>query len=86
VRCAVGPRREFRVRRDDPELLLPGEGLFTLYVPTFVEDAAVGIAPLACHVMRRMRRAERQIGEERLVGGERLLRADPCDRLVRQIL
>ena len=36
--------------------------------------------------MRRVRGARREVDEERLVGHQRLLLADPLDRLVRQVL
>ena len=69
-----------------PELLLPGEGLLAQLVPALVELALVLVRPLLRHVVRRMGRAGREVDEERLVGRERLLLADPVDGLVGHVL
>ena len=47
-----------------------------------VEAAGVLVRPLLGHVVRGVRRAGREVGEERLVGHQRLLLAHPVDRLV----
>ena len=74
------------IRRDDAEFLLPCEGLLAQLVPALVELALVLVGPFLRHVMRRVRRAGREVGEEWLVGHERLLLPDPLDRLGGQIL
>ena len=45
------------VGRDDPELLLPGEGALALHVPAVGELARVLVGPLLRHVVRGVRRA-----------------------------
>ena len=80
------PLRKFAVRRNDAELLLPGKRLLAELVPPLVELAFVLIRPLLGHMMRSVGRARREIGEERLVRHQRLLLADPLDRLIRQVL
>ncbi len=64
-----------------PSCLLPGEGLLAQLVPAVVEFALVLVSPFLRHMMGRMRRARREIGEEGLVRHQRLLLADPVDRL-----
>ena len=81
-----GPRGQFRVRRDDPELLLPLEDLLAQLVPALIELALVLVDPLLGHVVRGMAGAGREIHEERLVRHQRLLLARPLDRLVGQVL
>ena len=76
------PRGQLRLGRDDAELLLAREGLLAQRVPARVEAALVLVRPFLGHVVRGVRRAGREIGEERLVGHQRLLRAHPVDRLV----
>ena len=71
-----------RVGRDHAELLLAREGPLAQRVPAVVELARVLVGPLLRHVVRRVRRARREVREERLVGHQRLLLADPADRLV----
>ena len=66
-------RGELAVRRDDAQLLLPGEGLLAQLVPALVELALVLVGPLLRHVVRRVGGAGREVDEERLVGRERLL-------------
>ena len=75
-------RGELAVRRDDAQLLLPGDGLFAQLVPALVELALVLVGPLLGHVVRRVGRAGREIDEEGLVGRQRLLLRDPGHRLV----
>ena len=48
--------------------------------------AGVLVPPLGGDVERRVRRAERQVGEERPIGGDRLLVLHPGDRVVDQVL
>ena len=60
-------RGELAVRRDDAELLLPGEGLFAQLVPALVELALVLVGPLLGHVVGRVGRAGREVDEEGLV-------------------
>ena len=79
---SVVARRQLRVRRDDAELLLAREGPLAQRVPAVVELARVLVRPLRRHVVRRVRRTGREVGEERLVGHERLLLVHPGDRLV----
>ena len=74
VSCASGG--------DHAELLLAREDPLAQRVPAVVELARVLVRPLLRHVVRRVRRARREVGEERLVGHQRLLLADPLDRLV----
>ena len=49
-------------------------------LPLYFADHSVG------HVVRRVRRARREVDEERLVAHQRLLLADPLDRLVGHVL
>ena len=77
-----GPVGQLGVLRDDAQLLLPGEGLLAVLVPAAVELALELRDPLLRHVMRRVRGAGGEVGEERLVRGQRLLAADPLDGLV----
>ncbi len=70
----------------DSELLLAREGLLAQRVPALVEAALVLVRPLRRHVVRRVRRARREVHEERLVGHQRLLLAHPLDRLVGHVL
>ena len=51
-----------------------------------VEAALVLVRPLDRHVVRRVRGARREVGEERLVRHQRLLLADPVDRAVGHVL
>ena len=81
----VGFGRELRVLRDDAHLLLAGEGLFAVLVPAAVELALVLRDPVLRHVMRGVRGAGGEVGEERLVRGQRLLAPDPLDGLVRHV-
>ena len=80
-----GLGRQLRVLRDDAHLLLPGEGLLAVLVPTAVELALELRDPVLRHVMRSMRGAGGEVREERLVRRQRLLAPDPLDRLVRHV-
>ena len=51
-----------------------------------VELALVLVGPLLRHVVRRVCGAGREVDEERLVGDQRLLLADPADGLVGHVL
>jgi hypothetical protein len=66
---------------DDAELQLPGECFLAQLVPALVELALVFVRPFLGHMMRRVRCAGREVSEERLVGHQRFLLADPIDRL-----
>ena len=82
---ALGPGGQVGVRRDHPELLLPGERRLARRVPAVVEPAAVLRDPLLRHVVRGVRRTGCEVDEERLVRGEALLLADVLDGLVREV-
>ena len=79
-------RRELAVLGDHAQLLLTGEDLFTQLVPALIELALVLVGPLLRHVVWRVRRAGREVDEERLVGRETLLLPDPANRLVGHVL
>ena len=79
-------RGELAVRRDDAELLLPGEGLLAQLVPALVELALVLVGPFLGHMVGRVGRAGREVDEERLVGRQRLLLRDPGHGLVGHVL
>jgi hypothetical protein len=78
------PGRELAVGRHDAQLLLAGQRLLAHRVPSPVEPTPVLVRPLLRNVVRGMGRAGGEVDEEGLVGHERLLLADPGDRLVRQ--
>ncbi len=69
-----------------PKSLLPREGLVAELVPALVEFALVFVGPFLRHVVRGMGGAGREVGEERLVGCQRLLLRDPCHGLVGHVL
>ena len=79
-------RGELAVGRNDAELLLAGERLFAELVPALVELALVLVRPLLRDVVRRVRRAGREVHEERLVREQRLLLTDPGHGLVGHVL
>ena len=81
-RHLLGARGELAVGRDDPELLLPGEGLLAQLVPALVELALVFVGPLFRNVVGRVGGAGGEVDEERLVGRQRLLLRNPLDGLV----
>ena len=78
----VRPGGQLRVGRNHAELLLPFERFGADRVPALVVLSLVLVGPLLRHVVRRMRRAGREVDEERLVRRHRLLRLHPVDRLV----
>ncbi len=80
------PRRQLCLGRHDAELLLAGEDLLAQLVPALIEPALVLVGPLLRNVVWRVGSPRREVDEERLVGHERLLRADPRDRLVGHVL
>ena len=80
------PVGQLGLGRDHAELLLAREGLLAQRVPARVEAALVLVGPLERHVVRRVRGAGREVGEERLVRHQRLLLADPVDGVVGQVL
>ena len=80
------PGGQLGVRRDDPQLLLAGEGALALDVPAVVEGSDVAVGPLLRDVVRCVGRARGEVDEERLVRHQRLLLADPADGPVGQIL
>ena len=75
-------RRQLGVGRDDPELLLAGEGLLAELVPALVELALVLVGPLLRHVVRSVAAAGREVDEERLVGVLGAYAVQPLDRAV----
>ena len=82
----LGAGGELGVGRDHPELLLARERLLAQRVPPGVELPLVLGRPLDRDVVGRVRRAGRVVDEERLVGHQRLLLADPVDRAIGHVL
>jgi hypothetical protein len=76
------PPGQLGAGRHDSKLLLPFEDLLPQRVPAPVETALVPVRPLGRHVVRRMRGARGEVNEERLVRHQRLLLANPADRLI----
>src|SRR5271167_1570626 len=74
------------VFRNDTKLLLPGEYFFAQTVPALVKLALVLVRPFLGYMMWSVSSTRREVGEERLIGHERLLLADPIDCLVGHIL
>ena len=70
-------RSELGVRRDDPQLLLPGERLLAQGIPSVGELPLVLVGPLLRDVMRGVGRPRREVHEERLLGHQCLLGAHP---------
>ena len=83
---SFGRSVELRVGRDHAELLLLRERSLALRVPAVVELPLVLVRPFRRHVVRRVRRARREVDEEGLVRHQRLLLLDPVDRLVGHVL
>ena len=79
-------RRELRARRNHPQLQLPREPLLADRIPARVELAPVPLDVLRRRLVRRVRRARREIQEERLPRIDRLLVPQKAHRPVRQIL
>ena len=71
---------------DHAQCLLPGEDRFPFRVPAAGELAGVLVRPFQRHVVRGVGGAGREIDEERLVRGQRLLGPDPVDGVVGQVL
>ena len=81
-RYILGTRRKLAIRRDDPELLLPGKRFLPLFVPALIELALVFVSPFFRNVVGRMRGPRCEVDEERLVGRKYFLLRNPFDRLV----
>ena len=79
-------RGELRIGRDHAELLLPLEDLLAQRVPAGVEAARVPVAPLLRGVVRGVGRAGGEVQEDRAVGLQRVLAADPVHALVGEVL
>ena len=77
---------QLRLRRHDSKLLLPFEDLLAKRIPALVEAALVLVRPLRRNVVRGVCRPWSEVHEEWLVGHERLLLANPLDRLVGHVL
>ena len=82
----VGPRRELGVVGDPAAFLLTGEDALAVGVPAVVELSRVLVRPLAEDVMRAVRGAGRPVHQERAIGCEGFVLAQPGDGSVRQIL
>ncbi len=80
-----GSRRQDSVLRYDAELFLPRKSFLAQLVPALIELTLELRDPFLWNVMGRVRRPGRVIGEERLVGRQRMLLLDPVDRLVGEI-
>ncbi len=78
--------RQLGVSRQDAELLLAGERLLAVGVPTVVELAGVAVGPLLGHVVRRVGRPEAQVQVEGFVGVDLAKVRDELDRLVDEVL
>jgi len=83
---AVVARRQLRVRRYDPHLLLAGKDAVAGGVPAIVEAPAVLLYVPPRDVVRRVSRAERQVKEERRIGRERLLIPHEGDGAIDEVL
>ena len=79
-------RRQHGVRRQQAELLLAREYRLSVGVPAGVELALVAVGPLLRHVVGSVRRAGREVHEERLLGGIHVRVEDLLDRVVGQVL
>src|SRR5262249_31055928 len=83
-RYLLMPGRELGLRRDYAELLLPLEDPLPQHIPAVVEPTSVPLGPLGRDVVWRVRRAGREVDEERLVRRQRLLLAHPRARTIGQ--
>ena len=81
----VGQQFELRAARNDPHGELAAQSLLAHPVPALVELALPARDPFLRHMVRCVSRAGSEIGEERFIGSESLLKAGPFDRLVGQI-
>ena len=93
VRARAGLRRADRVDRrqpgigrDDPHLLLPGQGLLPHRLVSHVKAALELVGPFFGDMVRRVRGAGRVVQEERLVRRDGLGVLDELQRLVGQVL
>ena len=77
---------ELGIGGHDAELLLAGERLLAQDVPAGVEPARVLVGPLERNVVRRVRRPGGEVREERTIGHQRLLLADPADGVIGEVL
>ena len=71
---------------DDSQFFLPGERLLPLQVPPVVELPLIPVGPLLGDVVGSVRRAGREVDEERLVRHQRLLLTHPAHSPIGQIL
>ena len=78
-------RRQLRVLRDEPELLLALQRLLAHRLIAHVEAALVLLDPLLRHVVRRVAGTRRVVQAERLVRRHRLGVLDELERLVGQV-
>lgn len=69
------------IRWDDADLLLAGEGFLPQLVPALVESALILLDPITGYMVRRVGGAWCKVDEKGLIRCERLLLADPLDRL-----
>ena len=72
------------ILRNDTELLLPRNGFLAQLVPAAIELTLVLVRPFLGDMVRRVRRARREVHEERLVGHQRLLLTNPRDGAIRR--
>ena len=79
-------RREPGVGRDDPHVLLPGQGLLADRLVAHVELAPEPVDPLARGVVRRVARPGGVVEEVRLVRRHRLGVLDELERLVGDVV
>ena len=79
-------RRELGARGHDAQLELAGEPPLARDVPARVEPAPVLLHVLGRRLVRRVRRAEREVAEERAVGTHGARVVDELDRVVDQVL
>ena len=75
----VGARRELGVVGDPAAFLLPGEDTLAIVVPAVVELPRVLVRPLTEDVVRAVRGAGRPVHQERAVGREGFVAAQPGD-------
>ena len=85
-RNILGACGKLAILRDHAQLLLAGQRLLAQLVPSLVELALVLVGPFLRDMVRGVGRARREIDEERLVGGKRLLLANPPDGLVGHVI